>query len=261
MLNTILATKDKMGATFVESTRVAVTWVKAGPCIVTQIKKPESDGYWAVQVGYGDKKTKNISNSLRGHFRKITNNSELITKNRMPRYLREIKLNSDPDVKVGDVITLTDVFKKGDVITVTGTSKGKGFAGVVKRWRFAGGPKTHGQSDRQRAPGSIGQGTTPGRVYKGKKMAGRMGQDTVTIKNLVVVDLKPEENLLAVSGPVPGISGGLLSLIKLAEGNLEELVEEAPQVEVQEVEEEGKSDEKLASTESTEKTEDTEKEE
>src|SRR3990172_4237090 len=238
MLNTILATKDKMGATFVESTRVAVTWVKAGPCIVTQIKKPESDGYWAVQVGYGDKKTKNISNSLRGHFRKITNNSELITKNRMPRYLREIKLNSDPDVKVGDVITLTDVFKKGDVITVTGTSKGKGFAGVVKRWRFKGGPKTHGQSDRQRAPGSIGQGTTPGRVYKGKKMAGRMGNDTVTVKNLIVVKVDEVNEKLALSGPVPGKPDGLLMIKKLASGKLEELVEEAPQIEVQqEVEE------------------------
>jgi len=255
MLNTLLGSKKRMGQTFVEDTRVPVTWIKVGPCIVTQIKRQEKDGYWAIQLGFGERRIKNVSKQLQGHLKGA------IKENKAPRFLREVRFDSDPGLNVGEVVSLGDIFKKGDVVAVRGTSKGKGFAGVVKRWRFAGGPRTHGQSDRERAPGSIGQGTTPGRVYRGKHMAGRMGSDTVTVKNLIVVDLKPEENLLAVSGPVPGISGGLLSLIKLAEGNLEELVEEAPQVEVQEVEEEGKSDEKLASTESTEKTEDTEKEE
>src|SRR3970040_834853 len=123
----------------------------------------------------------------------------VIRENKAPRFLREIRVDASPDFKVGDVITLSDIFKKGDEIAVTGTSKGKGFAGVVKRWKCAGGPRTHGQSDRLRAPGSIGQGTTPGRVYKGKKMAGRMGQDTVTIKNLVVVDVEPEQGILSLS--------------------------------------------------------------
>ena len=154
----------------------------------------------------------------------------------MPRFLREVRLDSEPEFKVGDIISVSDVFKKGDVIAITGTSKGKGFAGVVKRWGFHGGPRTHGQSDRERAPGSIGQGTTPGRVLKGKKMAGRMGGDRVTVKNLIVVDVDKEAGLIAVSGPVPGVPGGLLIIKKLAEGSLEELVEEAPQVEIQQVE-------------------------
>src|SRR4030043_2092826 len=202
MLNTLLGTKQKMSQTFVEGTRVPVTWITVGPCVVTQIKNPDTDGYWAVQLGFGKKEIRNITKPLQGHLRGVTQEKKA------PRFLREIRLEDKPDLKVGDVLKLVDVFKVGDLVTVTGISKGKGFAGVVKRWHFAGGPRTHGQSDRLRAPGSIGQGTTPGRVYKGKKRAGRMGQDRVCIKNLVVVSV--EDNTLAVSGPVPGNAGGLL---------------------------------------------------
>jgi large subunit ribosomal protein L3 len=241
MLNTILGSKGKMGQTFVEGTRVPVTWIKAGPCIVTHIKNEQKDGYWAVQLGFGQKRIKNVTKPLQGHLRKVlqeqsTKNKEQ-KQNKFPRFLREVRLDKEPEFKVGDEITASKIFKRGDVVVVTGTSKGKGFAGVVKRWGFAGGPKTHGQSDRQRAPGSIGQGTTPGRVYKGKKMAGRMGGETVSVKNLIVVEVRNEDSMVALSGPVPGIPGGLLKIKKIKEGSLEELVEEVPQVEFQQGEE------------------------
>jgi large subunit ribosomal protein L3 len=261
MINTLLGSKQHMSQAFVEGTRVPVTWVKAGPCIVTHIKNMEKDGYWAVQLGYGTKKAKNTSKPLKGHLKKIitTKNKQQRTKETYPRFIREVRLDKEPNVKVGDIINLTDIFKKGDVVTITGISKGKGFAGVVKRWGFAGGPRTHGQSDRERAPGSIGQGTTPGRVHKGKKMAGRMGSDRVTIKNLIVVDIKEDEGLLALSGPVPGISRGVLIIRKTGEGKLSELVEEVPQVEIQQVEEaEGEEEEKTSGTEKVEKVEDKE---
>lgn len=230
MLNTLLGSKGKMSQTFVEETRVPVTWVKVGPCIVTQVKKQDRDGYWSIQIGFGEKKTKNVTKALQGHLRGV------IKENKAPRFLREIRLDKEYAYKAGDVISLKDVFQKGDEIAVTGISKGKGFAGVVKRWKFAGGPKTHGQSDRHRAPGSIGQGTTPGRVLKGKKMAGRMGGEKVTVKNLIIVDVDEENERIAISGPVPGIPNGLLLIKKLASGKLEELVDEAPQVEVQQEE-------------------------
>src|SRR3989344_4956869 len=237
MLNTLLGSKQSMSHTYVEETRVPVTWVKAGPCIVTQIKKEEKDGYWAVQLGFGERNVKNTSKPLQGHLRKVTPNiKESKTPSKLPRFLKEVRLDKEPEYKVGDEIKVSDIFKKGDVIAVTGTSKGKGFAGVVKRWKFGGGPRTHGQSDRERAPGSIGQGTTPGRVLKGKKMAGRMGQDTVTVKNLIVVDVKASDSLLAIYGSVPGIPGGLIKIKKIKEGSLEELIEETPQVKVQQVE-------------------------
>jgi len=232
MLNTLLGSKEKMSQAFVEDTRVPVTWVKVGPCTITQIKSEDKDGYWAVQLGFGERKTKNTPKPILGHIRGAYKD------NKAPRFLREVKLSEKPEFGVGDKITITDVFKRGDMVAVTGTSKGKGFAGVVKRWRFKGGPKTHGQSDRQRAPGSIGQGTTPGRVYKGKKMAGRMGNDTVTVKNLIVVKVDEVNEKLALSGPVPGKPDGLLMIKKLASGKLEELVEEAPQIEVQQEAEE-----------------------
>ncbi len=231
MLNTLLGTKQKMSQTFVEGTRVPVTWITVGPCVVTQIKNPDTDGYWAVQLGFGKKEIRNITKPLQGHLRGVTQEKKA------PRFLREIRLEDKPDLKVGDVLKLVDVFKVGDLVTVTGISKGKGFAGVVKRWHFAGGPKTHGQSDRLRAPGSIGQGTTPGRVYKGKHMAGRMGQDRVTIKNLIVAEMDSEKDKIAISGPVPGSTGSLLIIKKVASGKLEELVEEAPEVITQQVEE------------------------
>jgi large subunit ribosomal protein L3 len=229
MLDTIIGIKQKMGAVYLKDRRFPVTWVKVDPCIVTQVKHLEKDGYAAVQLGTGSKKDKYLTKPLIGHLKKITKD------NKSPRYLREIRIKEDSDLKVSDEVKLTEVLKKGDMVTVTGTSKGKGFAGVVKRWGFAGGPKTHGQSDRERAPGSIGQRTTPGRVYKGKKMAGRMGQDRVTVKSLVVVDIDEKNNLVAITGAVPGVNGGLVYIKKTGESRLKaQLNEETKKVENEE---------------------------
>jgi large subunit ribosomal protein L3 len=236
MLNTLLGIKGKMSQTYVEGTRVAVTKLTVGPCIVTQVKTVEKDGYNALQLGFGLRKPKNVPKPLRGHLQKVPQGETI-------KYLKEVRLDKKVNLGVGDKISISDIFKRGDRVTVTGTSKGKGFAGVVKRWGFAGGPKTHGQSDRLRAPGSIGQGTTPGRVYKGKKMAGRMGSKTVTVKNLIVVDVDEKKNELLLSGPVPGVSGGLLILTKTGSGKLSELVEETPVVQVEQAEEETTSGE------------------
>jgi len=193
---------------FVANRRVPVTVVKATPNVVTQILKEDKNGYWAVQVSTGERKAKNTSKPLQGHFNKIQNSK--VKSRSFPRHIREIRVIGEPEEKVGDTIKVSDVFSVGDTVSVTGTSKGKGFAGVVKRWGFAGGPRTHGQSDRHRAPGSIGQGTSPGRVWKGKRMAGRMGHDTVTVKNLKVVAINEDKNELQLSGPVPGVPKGLL---------------------------------------------------
>jgi large subunit ribosomal protein L3 len=240
MLDTIFGTKKNMGQTFVQDTRVPVTYVNVEPCVVTHIKNDEKDGYWSVQLGFGEKRIKKVSKPQKGHLRGV------IKGKFAPRFLREVKVQEKPKYKVGDTVSVSDVFKKGDVVAVTGISKGKGFAGVMKRWGFAGGPRTHGQSDRERAPGSIGQGTTPGRVHKGKKMGGRMGHDQVTIKNLIVVDINEKENLLSLSGPVPGIPGGVLAVRKIASGKLDELVKEEiqPQIVEGEAEEEGEEESK-----------------
>ena len=214
-----------MSQAFIEDTRVPVTQLKVGPCVVTQIKNLTTDGYWAVQLGYGIRKESRLSKPLQGHLKKSQSH---------PQYLREVRLENEPDCKVGDVIKVEEVLKVGDVVAVTSISKGKGFAGVVKRWHFAGGPKTHGQSDRQRAPGSIGQGTTPGRVLKGKHMAGRMGNEQNTIKNLRVVSIDPEKGEVALSGPIAGSNKSFVIIRKISSGKLEELIEEAPQVQVTE---------------------------
>lgn len=260
MLNTIFGTKKEMSQTFVQDTRVPVTFVNVEPCVVTHIKSDEKDGYWAVQLGFGEKRIKKVTNPQKGHLRGV------IKGKYAPRFLREVKVSEKPKFKVGDTVSVSDVLKKGDVVAVMGTSKGKGFAGVVKRWGFAGGPRTHGQSDRERAPGSIGQGTTPGRVHKGKKMAGRMGHERVTVKNLTVVDVDDKENLLSLSGPVPGIPGGLLAIKKLSSGKLDELVKEEvqPQIVEGEAEEEGdgeKEEKEQVSNEKKEETKETEKKE
>ncbi len=210
-MNTILGSKVKMSQTYVEGVRVPVTKVIVGPCVVTQVKGTEKDGYWAIQLGFGEKKIKNMTKPMLGHLKNATNKDSKMA----PRYLREVRMTEAPKEKVGDEVKASDVFNVGDMISVTGISKGKGFAGGVKRWHFSGGPKTHGQSDRQRAPGSIGQGTTPGRVYKGKHMAGRMGVDSVKVKNLKVVAINVEKNEIEVSGPVPGTVGSLLVLTKM----------------------------------------------
>jgi len=180
---------------------VPVTVIEAGPCFVTQVKTLERDGYAAVQLGFKEVKPKRLTRPQFGHLRK----------NQLPplRYLREIRMSDVSQYEEGQKIRVS-IFDVGDHVDVTGISKGKGFAGVVKRHGFGGGPKTHGQSDRQRAPGSIGAGTTPGRVYKGMRMAGRMGNARVTVQNLQVVLVDPERNLLAVKGAVPGARNGLL---------------------------------------------------
>ena len=177
-----------------------VTLIEAGPCYVTQIRRPESEGYSAVQLGFSETHPKRLSGGEVGHLK---------TANMPPlRFLREFRTKS-LDVSVGDVMK-ADVFSVGERVDVIGTSKGKGFAGAVKRYHFAGGPKTHGQSDRHRAPGSNGSGTTPGRVYKGSRRPGHMGDERVTVQSLKVVLVDVERNLIGVHGAVPGSKGGLV---------------------------------------------------
>jgi large subunit ribosomal protein L3 len=175
-----------------------VTVLEVGPCVVTQIKTPERDGYSAVQLGFG--LDKRLNRPERGHRQ---------GSGFMSRTLREVNVSDATDMAVGQVIT-ADAFAEGELVDVTGTSKGRGFQGVVKRHGFRGGPKTHGQSDRLRAPGSIGSSATPGRVFKGMRMAGRMGNDPVTIQNLRVLRVDPERNLLLVGGSVPGANESLV---------------------------------------------------
>ena len=180
-----------------------VTIIEAGPCYVTQVRLPEKEGYAAVQLGFNEANPKRLTGGQLGHLKK----------NELPplRYLREFEIKSN-EVKVGDKFQV-DIFGLGERVDIVGTSKGKGFAGAVKRYHFKGGPKTHGQSDRQRAPGSNGAGTTPGRVYKGSRRPGHMGSERVTSQGLKVVLVDAERNLLGVSGAVPGPRGGLV-LIK-----------------------------------------------
>lgn len=217
MLNTILGSKQGNSQTFVEGFRIAVTKVTAGPCVVTQIKKMDKDGYWAIQLGFGSRRIKNISKPLQGHFKKSNSN---------PRFIKEIRLDKEPTVAVGDIVNAFDIFKAGDVISVSAVSKGKGYAGVIKKHGFHGGPKTHGQSDRERSPGSIGQTTTPGRVYRGKKMAGRMGHEQVTIKNLHIISVDKETNEVEISGQIPGTVGSLVTIHKIKSGSLKDLEHE-----------------------------------
>jgi len=193
----------KIGMTQVfddDGAALPVTLIEAGPCYVTQIKSVESEGYASVQLGFSEVKPTRLTQGQLGHLKR----------NDLPplKVLREFK-STTPEISEGDVLK-ADVFEKDERVDVIGTSKGRGFAGVVKRWGFSGGPKTHGQSDRQRAPGSLGSGTTPGRVWKGKKGPGRMGNARVTSSNVRVVLVDPERNLIAVDGSVPGPKGGMV---------------------------------------------------
>lgn len=209
---------DILFGTKIESTRVynqagvqlPVTKIRLQPMIVTQVKDEKKDGYYALQFGLGEKKTKRTKKPLQGHLKR----AEL---KKAPFYFREIRLQGTPDLKPGDSLSPAAVLKAGDLVDVTGISKGRGFTGVMKRWGFAGGPRTHGQSDRQRAPGSIGQTTTPGRVFPGKKMAGRSGSQKTTIKNLPVLDLDQEKGILLVKGLVPGARHALLQIRKIGQ--------------------------------------------
>lgn len=182
---------------------VPVTVVQAGPCYVTQIKTVETDGYNAVQLSYQDKKAKRVSNPAKGHFAKASVTPK--------RYTREFDFGEKADLKLGDEIK-ADIFTAGLRIRVSGVSKGKGFQGGMKRHGFQGGSQTHGQSDRLRAPGSLGQSSYPSRVFKGLKMAGRMGGNRVTLKNALVVKVDSENNLLFIRGAVPGAQNSLVEI-------------------------------------------------
>ena len=203
----IIGRKIGMIQLFEESGQVVVvTAIQAGPSVVTQIKSKERDGYDAIQVGFIENKGRQsqLSSAEIGHLQGLEN----------VRYLREFRTDDISSVKRGDKVDV-GFLKRGDLINVTGFSKGRGFAGVVKRYHFAGGPKTHGQTDRHRAPGSIGATTFPGRVLKGKRMAGHMGNRRVKAHNLEVIQVKTENNLLLVKGAVPGANGGLLIIEKV----------------------------------------------
>lgn len=185
---------------------VAVTLIEAGPCSVTQIKTDGKDGYRAIQIGFEVKKEKNTSKAELGHFAKANVPAK--------RILREFKGFDDAETpKLGDELKV-DLFSEGDLVDVVGWSKGKGFQGVVKRHGFRGGPKSHGQSDRLRAPGSLGQSSYPSRVFKGLKMAGRMGHDRVTVKGRRIVKVFVEKNILMIEGSVPGPNSGLVIIKK-----------------------------------------------
>ena len=220
MINTILGSKGVSSQTFIEGFRIPVTKVTAGPCVVTGIKNMSADGYWAIQLGFSGKTAKNTSKSLQGHLRKTSKD------NKFSRYLREVKVDVEPEVKIGDIVKVSEIFNPGDIVSVSAVSKGKGFAGVVKKWGFHGGPRTHGQSDRERAPGSVGQTTTPGRVYRGKRMAGRMGGEQVTVKNLHIISVNPESSEIEISGQIPGSPKALVTITKIKSGSLKELEHE-----------------------------------
>jgi len=181
---------------------IPVTVIEAGPCFVTQIRRQENDGYSAVQLGFAEVKPKRLTGGQLGHLKREGLNMPPL------RYLREFRTKT-PEVKEGDQLTV-EAFSVGERVDVVGTSKGKGFAGAVKRYHFRGGPKTHGASDRERAPGSRGSGTTPGRVFKGARGPGHMGDERVTAQHLKVVLVDIERNLIGVRGAIPGPRGGLV---------------------------------------------------
>lgn len=185
---------------------IACTVIEAGPCVVTQIKTTDTDGYESVQLAYGEKKEKNTSQPLQGHFKK----ANTTPKHKVVEY-RDCKL----DVSLGDVLTVVDVFVEGQKVSVVGTSKGKGFQGVVKRHKFSGvNDATHGQHNRQRAPGSIGAASYPAKVFKGMRMAGRTGGQRVKMRNLEIAKIFPEKNLILVSGAIPGNKGAYVIIEK-----------------------------------------------
>ncbi|MFT7583706.1 MAG: large subunit ribosomal protein L3 [Cellvibrionaceae bacterium] len=202
-----------------------VTIIQAGPCYVTQVKSEATDGYNAIQVGFGDLKEKGLTRGQKGHLGLLPADSKhperktIESESPVPalRHLREIRTDDVAEYSVGQQLAVT-VFSAGQMVDVTGKSKGKGYAGVVKRHHFAGGPKTHGQSDRHRAPGSIGATSTPGRVFKGMRMAGRMGNERLTVQNLEVMRVDEERNLIAIKGAVPGTKGGLVMIRSAVKG-------------------------------------------
>ena len=198
----------KLGMTQVfreDGTSAPVTVIEAGPCTVVQVKTDEDDGYAAVQLGFGTRKR--VNSPLKGHMKGLG----------QFRYLREFAVDDIGEWEVGKKVGC-ELFQQGDLVDVSGASKGRGFAGVMKRHGFHGGPRTHGQSDRARAPGSIGAGTDPGRVTKGHKMAGHMGTGQATVKNLRVLQSDPARNILMVEGSVPGNKDALLRVRRSKHG-------------------------------------------
>ena len=184
---------------------VPVTVIEAGPCKILQVKTEATDGYSAIQVGFGNKKAGRVNKAINGHLKKSNSDGYY--------FIREFRIEDDSVYEVGQEVSLGTVMKVGDKVDVQGTSKGRGFQGVIKRHGFSGGGAGHG-SMFHRAPGSIGCSAYPARVVKGKKMPGRMGNDTVLRKNVVVVDIRSEENVVLLKGPLPGAKNGLLKIFK-----------------------------------------------
>jgi large subunit ribosomal protein L3 len=202
MIEGIIGRKIGMTQMFPDDGRlVGMTAIEAGPCIVTQVKTEAKEGYNAVQLGFSE--AKKLNQPEKGHLKNL----------KLYRHLREFRVNDTGSIQIGQVVD-ADVFKPGDMVDIIGVSKGRGFAGVVKRHHFAGGPKTHGQSDRHRAPGSVGANTSPGRVLKGLRMAGHMGDARVTVQNLEVIQADAQRHLLLIKGAVPGGRNGLLLIKK-----------------------------------------------
>ncbi len=202
MIQSIIGRKLGMTQVFRSNGEAAaVTAIEAGPCSVVQVKTVAKDGYNAAQLGFGE--AKRLNSPQRGHVKELG----------QFKYLREFRVGDSEAIEVGQRVDVS-LFKAGDLVDITGVSKGKGFAGVVKRHHFAGGPKTHGQSDRHRHPGSIGSTTSPGRVFKGMRMAGHMGDRKTTVRHLEVFEADPARNLLLVRGAVPGGKNGLLLIKK-----------------------------------------------
>ena len=203
MAGAILGKKLGMTQVWSEDDRlIPVTVVEAGPCVVTQVKNAEKDGYDAVQIGFGDIRADKVNKPMQGRFAAGGVEPQ--------RHVAEVRLDEATELATGDEIKV-DVFEEGTKVHVSGTSKGKGFAGVIKRHHFSGGRGSHG-SHFHRSPGAIGQASTPSRVFKGKKMPGRMGNETVTVRNLEVVSVDAEQNLLLLKGAVPGGKGSVLMI-------------------------------------------------
>jgi len=190
---------------------IPVTVIETGPCVVVQKKDMRSDGYNALQLGFGHRKSRRVNKPQQGHMRKAGKEPFKV--------LREFRIGEVSQYEVGQEIKLSDLFKIGDCVDVTGTSKGKGFAGVIKRWRFAGFPAGHGTHETFRHGGSIGNRSYPGRVFKGKKMAGHLGNERVSVQNLEVIAVREESNLLLVKGAVPGSNRGILLIRQAVKGN------------------------------------------
>ena len=206
MIQGILGKKLGMTQVFVaDGRRIPVTVVEAGPCTVVQKKTESTDGYNALQVGFEAKKSHRVNKPMMGHFKKADQGAFTT--------LRELAADNVDEYQVGDQITCDSVFKAGDIVDVTGTSKGKGFQGVIKRWGFSGGRATHG-SKFHRGPGSIGMSASPARVHRGKKMPGQMGNARVTQQNLEIVEVRADQNLILVKGAIPGPNQGLVLIRK-----------------------------------------------